>query len=207
MWCPSCIYFYDEIVQASVPYRVQHVSEYLLEHLALFGPLRPAGGGNRVALHYHDDSAARLRERDAVRGLLSAIPGLTLLDPGCEAGWGRSCTWPATPDAQTAWRARAMRQLDSAAALGAETLATMYHGCQRLLGGFEADRPLRIEHYLTVFGRALGIEHEDRYKRYLLAGDADAVMADVAPCMQAHHLDEAKVRAVVQRHFTTGQGI
>lgn len=207
MWCPSCIYFYDEIVQADVPYRVQHVSEYLLEHLALFGPLRPADSRSKVALHCHDDSTARLRERDAVRGLLSAVPGIDLLDPGCEAGWGRSCTWPAGADAQAAWRSRAMRQLDSAVSLGAETLATMYHGCQRLLCGYEADRPLRIEHYLTVFGRALGIEHEDTYKRYLLQGDTDAIMADVAPCMQAHQLDEARVRDVVQRHFASGKGI
>lgn len=205
MWCPSCIYFYDEIVQAAVPYRVQHVSEYLLEHRDVLPALRPVPG--QVALHYHDDSEARRRERDAVRGLLSTVPGIELLDPGWEEGWGRSCAWPGDPAAQAAWRERAARQLQAAVALGAGTLATMYHGCQRLLCGYEADFPLRVEHYLTVFGRALGIEYEDTYKRYLLQGDTDAVMADVAPCMQAHRLDEAKVRAVVQRHFATGKGI
>ena len=205
MWCPSCIYFYDEIVQADVPYRVQHVSDYLLEHLHTLPAPRPVPG--RAVLHYHDDSPARLRERDAVRALLGAVPGLELLDPGCEPGWGRSCAWPTDLVAQEAWRARAARQLDAAVALGAETLATMYHGCQRLLCGYEAETPLRVEHYLTLFGRALGIEHEDTYKRYLLLGDPDAIMADVAPCMQAHRLDESRVRAVVQRHFATGKGM
>ncbi len=205
MWCPSCIYFYDEIVQADVPYRVQHVSEYLREHLDALPPRRPVSG--RIALHYHADSAPRRRERDAVRGLFGAVPGIELIDPGCDDGWGRSCTWPAEPDAQAAWRARAARQMQAAIALGADTLATMYHGCQRLLCGYEAEQPLHIEHYLTVFGRALGIEYEDQYKRHLLTGDTDAIMADVAPCMQAHRLDEAKVRAVVQRQFATGKGI
>src|SRR5207237_1253737 len=49
MWCPSCIYFYDEVVQAEVPYKVQHVSEYLLEHLDAFRIVRPVP--KRVALH------------------------------------------------------------------------------------------------------------------------------------------------------------
>jgi len=32
-------------------------------------------------------------------------------------------------------------------------------------------------------------------------------MADVAPCMWAHGLDEAKARVLVQRHFATGNGM
>src|SRR3989441_9743735 len=30
MWCPSCIYFYDEVMHAEVPYRVRHTTEFLL---------------------------------------------------------------------------------------------------------------------------------------------------------------------------------
>ncbi len=104
------------------------------------------------------------------------------------------------------WRARARRQLNAAVNLQADTLGTMYHGCQRLLCGYEADVPLAIEHYLTLFARALGVEYDDQYKRFLLMGDTEAVMAEMAPCMQAHQLDEGRVRDVVQRHFA-GKGV
>ena len=205
MWCPSCLWFYDEIIQADVPYRVQHVSEYLLDHLDLLGAptLQPA----RVALHYHNDTPARERERDAVRALFAAVPGLETIDPGCEEGWGRSCAWPAGEAAQGQWRGRAARQLEAAVAQGAGTLATMYHGCQRLLCGYESDYPLTVEHYLTVFARALGVEHADTYKRYLLSSDIEAILADAAPCMRANDVDETKARAVVERHFATGKGM
>jgi heterodisulfide reductase subunit D len=205
MWCPSCIYFYDEVVQAKTPYRVQHVSEYLLEHRDVFGELAPVPG--KVTLHYHDDSPARLRERDAVRALLGSVPGLELLDPGCEPGWGRSCTWPATESAQEVWRSRAACQLQTAVNQSADTLATMYHGCQRLLCGYESDYPLTIEHYLTVFGRAAGVEYPDTYKRYLSMADPDAILADAAPCIRAHGIDESRARDVVTRHFATGKGV
>lgn len=205
MWCPSCIYFYDDIVQADVPYTVQHVSQYLLEHLDAFTFTQPVP--QRVALHYHQDAEQRRRERDAIRGLLRAVPGLELLDPGCEDGWGRSCSWPKEPVAQAAWRERAERQFRAALDLGVDTLAPAYHGCHRLLCGYEADYPIKVEHYLTLFARGLGIEYEDQYKRYLKLGDTDAILADVAPCMQAHDLDEARVRQVVQKHFGSGKGI
>lgn len=205
MWCPSCIYFYDEIVDADVPYNVQHVSEYLLEHLDVFRFSQPVP--SRVALHYHQDSEARRRERDAIRGLLTAVPGLELLDPGCEDGWGRSCTWPSEPAAQARYRERIERQMQAAVDLGADTLAPAYHGCHRLLCGYEADYPLAVEHYLTLFARALGIEYEDQYKHLLILGDVDAVMAEVAPCMQAHQLDEERVRDVVRRQLVSSKGI
>ena len=47
---------------------------------------------------------------------------------------------------------------------GAGTLATIYHGCQRQMCALEGDGML-IEHYLTVFARALGIEFEDKFKK------------------------------------------
>ena len=33
MWCPSCIYFYDDVMHAQVPYRVRHTTEFLLAQL------------------------------------------------------------------------------------------------------------------------------------------------------------------------------
>jgi len=166
---------------------------------------RPQPG--RVALHYHNDSEPRRRERDAVHALLTAVPGIELLDPGCEEGWGRSCTWPAGAAAQQVWRARAARQLQTAVDQRAETLATLYHGCQRLLCGYEADYPLNVEHYLTLFARALAMSYEDQYKQLLMLGDVDAVMAEVARCMQAHQLDEGRVRDVVRRQLAGGKGV
>src|SRR5262249_11390665 len=87
------------------------------------------------------------------------------------------------------------------AAGGAARLATTYHGCQRLLCGFEAGAPLVIEHYLSVFARGLGIEFEDTYKRWTLAGDPQAVLAEASPCMEANAVDPARARAFVEKTF------
>jgi hypothetical protein len=92
-------------------------------------------------------------------------------------------------------------EIARARAGGADTLATIYHGCQRLLCGFEAGAPLAIEHYLSVFARGLGIEFKDTYKRWMLSGDPEAILAEATPCMEANAVDAARARAFVERTF------
>jgi heterodisulfide reductase subunit D len=200
MWCPSCIYFYDEVQQLDLPFPVSHTAEYLVRRLDEL-PLAPVAP-RRVALHGHGTGEARLREGEAGRRLLAAVPGITLVDLPPDPRFGRSCN-PAlmTNLGPEGWRALALGELDRAIAAGAETLAGMYHGCQRQLCPFEAERPIVLEHYLTVFGRALGIEFEDTFKKYRLWADPERIFADSTPCQQANGLDPAKARELIDRTF------
>lgn len=197
MWCPTCIYVYDELLQAKVPYRVQHATEFLVEHLDQLSLTRSVPA--RVALHRHVGFPAREREAAAAMTLLRAVPGVELVDPGADPAMGRSCT----PNMdETTWQRLARTQLDQAVALGADIFATLYHSCQRMFCGFERWYSFKIEHYLTVFGRALGIEYEDRFKRYLLSGNEAEILSDMAPCMQAHGIGLDEARALIAKHFT-----
>jgi hypothetical protein len=99
------------------------------------------------------------------------------------------------------WDGLVRDEIARAHAAGADTLATIYHGCQRLICGFEADAPVTIEHYLSVFARSLGIEFEDTYKRWMLSGDPGAIMAEASPCMEANGVDATAARAFVDRTF------
>ena len=96
--------------------------------------------------------------------------------------FGRSCN-PALMQnlGPEGWRALALGELDRAIAAGADTFAGMYHGCQRQLCAFEAERPIAIEHYLTVFARGLGIEFEDTFKKYRLWADPARIFEDSTP--------------------------
>src|SRR5882724_9943124 len=63
MWCPSCIYFYDEVQRAEMPFPVRHATEFLVERLPELDLSR--GLPARVALHSHVQSEARRREGTA----------------------------------------------------------------------------------------------------------------------------------------------
>src|SRR5437762_14174421 len=71
--------------------------------------------------------------------------------------------------------------------------------------GFEAEGRITIEHYLSVFARALGIEFEDQFKKYRLWRDPDRVLEDAKPCMHANGLDHDKPRQQEMETFSRRQ--
>jgi hypothetical protein len=200
MWCPSCIYFYDEVQHLTLPFPFRQAAEFLVEQLPGLTFTRDVR--RRVALHAHVQNASRRREGAAGRRLLEAVPGLTFVPVEPEARFGRICTAAVQQQlGRETWDGLVRDEVARAHAGGADTLATIYHGCQRLLCGFESQGPLAIEHYLSVFARGLGIEFEDTYKRWLLAGDAEAILAEATPCMEANGVDPVAARALVERTF------
>lgn len=200
MWCPSCIYFYDEVRQARLPFKVSHAAEFLLSKLP---EVRFTDRVNAtVSLHYHNVNQPRQSEGSAGRRLLEAVPGLRFVGIEPDPRFGRSCT----PSVQQqvgpeVWNQMAREAIGHARAAGADTLATIYHGCQRYLCVFEPESPIAIEHYLSVFGRGLGIEFEDKFKKYRLWQDPERVLAETTPCQRANNVDAARARAVVVEAF------
>jgi hypothetical protein len=206
MWCPSCMFFYDEIQKFQWPFPVRHTTEFLADRLPSIQFTQQVD--QAVALHYHSQSEPRKREGAACRRLLEAVPGLRLVDVGSEPRFGRLCTVDVQAQlGQPVWDGLILDEIDRARAGGAATLATIYHGCQRLICGFEAERPITIEHYLSVFARGLGIEFEDRYKKFRLWQDPERVLEESTPCQTANHVDPARARQLVEKTFggiTTG---
>src|SRR5947208_11844022 len=200
MWCPSCIYFYDEVQQIRLPFPFRHATEFLVAQLPklAFSCDVPA----RVALHAHAQSEARRREGVAARRLLEAMPGLRYVEIEPDTRFGRICTQAVQQQVGLAtWNGMVLDEIDRARAAGADTLATIYHGCQRLICAFETERPIAIEHYLSVFARGLGIEFEDKYKTYRLSRDPERILAETTPCQQANNVDPARAREFVERTF------
>ena len=202
MWCPSCIYFYDEVRHVEFPFRVRHTTEFLVSQLPRLS--FSARTEVPVALHAHGTGEARRREAEAARTLLRAVPGLRYVAIEPDLRFDRSCS-PAVIQqlGSDGWDAAIRGEIARARAGGARTLATIYHGCQRQICGFESEE-MRVEHYLTVFARALGIEFEDKFKKYRHWQDPERVLADTTPCQRANGVDPERARSVVVETFGPG---
>ncbi len=202
MWCPSCIYYYDEVFQVPASFETLHVTEFLVEQLANM-ELQPQPA-QKVALHYHSAHPRRLQEARAAEQLLKAVPGIEYIDIGSDDRLDKACS-PSAMETVGAdvWKGIMKDQFQTAADAGATTMATLYHGCQREICGYEDKQPFAIEHYLSVFAKALGIEHEDKYKKYMLSGDTDKILSDMAPCMQASGVNVDDARRMVEGTFAS----
>jgi hypothetical protein len=202
MWCPSCIRFYDDVLQAEMPFPKRHTTEFLAERVERGEFAFTQRVEARVALHDHRASEPRRREGAAARRLLQAVPGIEVVEFEADPRWGQTCT----PQLQTelgldVWRQMVLDDIDRARAAGATHMAGIYHGCHRELCRFEAGRPIVVEHYLTLFARGLGIEFEDTYKKYAQWGDPDRILEDATPCLAANGVDRQAARGLVIKTF------
>lgn len=200
MWCPSCIYNYDELFDIPASFETLHVTEFLVDHLDKLNLDQTET--ERVALHYHSSHPRRQREADAAKTLLQAIPGVEYVEVDSDDRLGQSCSQFSQEEiGMEAWNRIIEGQISRSTESDAGTLATLYHGCQRTICAFEDRFPITVEHYLSVVGRAMGIEHEDTYKKYTLWRDPEKVLAEMGPCMAAHNIKEPEARKIVSNSF------
>lgn len=205
-WCPGCLDFYKNILAIAASFRLIHVSEFLAENRSKLSltPLPPT----RVALHYHCGTADSEQQAISTKAVLTAVPGLELVDIGSTPEWGRQCTGILRQRmGQEAWVAAIKPFFHRAVELGADIFATPYHGCHRTYVSYEKQFPFSIEHYLSIVGRALGISYPDKYKQYLLWKDQNRILEDASPCLEANRVSPELARIVVDRVFLKEEGL
>ena len=196
-WCPTCqvqfgetmIPGYQAMTGASLdmtmfPVFLAGALDRLRPHLVHPVP-------RRVALYEY---AGGLGVMEAVRALLAAIPGLELVETG-HASIGYTST--ALAPLGSYHRDSIASGLAAAEAAGVDTMVGVYHSDHREFSGHEAAWPFSVANYMELIGEAMGMTQPDLFKRLKLMGDAEAIMASVAPAIDEQGLDADEVRDVV----------
>jgi Fe-S oxidoreductase len=130
-WCPSCHMHMADIMAPGNPtaFDIAHITELLAARADRLEPLLTHRVERRVLLHRHLGFATHVAVNDAVRGVLTAIAGLEVIDGPAVPGHMCSAL-EATPGAT----AKAAKETwDVAAANRCDTLATIFHSCHRIL--------------------------------------------------------------------------
>ncbi|MBI3089587.1 MAG: (Fe-S)-binding protein [Candidatus Tectomicrobia bacterium] len=202
LWCPSCTHHFQEVLEGTVEigFLYLHLTQFLSEnlHRLRFDREVPL----RVALHHHTGFAQSDLDAACTKKILAAIPGLRLVEVRNRRELGKSCLPGQRPDPYGGkWRELIGGILEEAREKGVDVLATVYHSCQRELCAEERTYPFKVENYIQLVGRALGIEHDDLYKSYLLLGDEGRVFEQARPTIEANSLDPEEARDVIRRTF------
>jgi Fe-S oxidoreductase len=202
MWCPSCNDHYDDVVtdEQGVEFTYEPVTSFIARHIDRVPFVRAVN--KRVAVHYHSGSQRSVQDWQSVHTILSAIPGLELLDLCDQATPGRHCTanW-IRQIGRAHWETMMAGVLEATRDSRADVLATVHSSCHREICGQEANYPFAIVHYISLLGEALGIEYPDIFKHRRIQADPEATFRDVAPTVEAKGLDPARVREVIFSAF------
>jgi Fe-S oxidoreductase len=200
-WCPTCHLQFSELLRGYIraDLQFQHVTQFLVDRLDILGSQWVRRIEKKVALHEHRgvDGVA-----ENIRTLVSAIPGITIVEIPQLGNYGYMCSrLESVPRAKAAVHRQV---LDAAQAAGVDVVVTPYHSCQRDLCIAERDFPFEVKNFVTLIGEALGIEHEDKYKKYKMLGDAEKIMREAEPFARQNKLGEEEVRRIVEKEFLSG---
>jgi heterodisulfide reductase subunit D len=198
-WCPSCLVQFNEVtlptverVRGARPFEMTPFVLFLRAQLDRLRPLMRRPVDMRIALHRHSGAAGVM---EAAADILTAVPGVTLVDLGQPAVGLMSNYLRALPAYE---RELNLNELEAARAAGVDALVAVYHADHRRLCAHERDWPFRIVNALEIVGASMGLTHEDHYKRLKVMQDVDAIIADCADLIAHHGLDAATARAAVK---------
>ncbi|HVB52942.1 MAG TPA: heterodisulfide reductase-related iron-sulfur binding cluster [Candidatus Acidoferrales bacterium] len=202
MWCPSCNLHFDEVVLKEVAPgfgpAVTHATRFLADRakeLPFRVPVR-----RRAVVHTHIGRAQQESDAAACRELLAVVPGLELVGSVSSPDLGYHCATPTSESARRAFMQVRGRLLNEARSLGADTLITIYHSCQR--EWCEAEEPdLEIRNYISLVAESLGCGADDRYKRLRNEPELDRAVAGSAERWSGYGWDAKRAEEVIQRHL------
>jgi hypothetical protein len=164
---------------------------YLERRLDELRPLMTRTVPKRVALHEHPGAN---QVSDAVKTVLSAIPGLEVVELGLpQVGYTLNSLNP-VPEYRREMLAKELRDAESA---GVTTLAGVYHSDHRELAAHESNWSFEIVNFMELVGESMGIAYEDVFKRLKLMQDVDAILADTRDMIETNGLNPEEVRQVV----------
>jgi Fe-S oxidoreductase len=198
-WCPTCLVQFNEYTLPAAersggakPFDMVPFFLFLRSRLDDLRPLLRRPVPMRIALHRHTGVAGVM---EAAAEIVSSVPGIELVDlrqpsPGLMSNYLRAL--PAYK------RELQLHELEAARDAAVDALVTVYHADHRELCAHERDWPFEVVNILEVLGAAMGLRHEDQYKRLKLKQDVDAILEDCADLMHAHHLNPADARLAVQ---------
>jgi Fe-S oxidoreductase len=211
-WCPTCQIHFGDFGRnlQRVNYTFVHITEFLARRLDDLRRLFVRPIPKRVALHSH---AGLPGAGDYARKLLAAIPGLTLIEVEQHEDRGYICSSLAhLPGAKD-------HVLDtfaaSARAAGVEVVADIYHACHRDLLGSEQSHGFEVRNFMSLIAEAMGVEHEDQFRRFRLMRDVEELLARTADRLASAGLHPDEVRDTLarevfgpasSRHWPKGEG-
>lgn len=190
--CPDCDEEFGRNMPTKAPFRHANVSELFIAHLERLKPMMRVVE-RRVVLHVHEKNAARQQDARNIETILRAIPGLTLLPATRHVGHNTHCQIlePMPLEDQAAMFNEAVR-------LQADAIIVPYHSCYRQHLKKELDYPVKVLHYLSLLGEALGIEVEERYKTLRLLDDVDRTVEALRPRFEPMGYTAEQIRPLVE---------
>ncbi|MER1968032.1 heterodisulfide reductase-related iron-sulfur binding cluster [Castellaniella sp. GW247-6E4] len=193
-WCPECNNQYEDRItnERALGFPIIHATEFLMDYRDRMPWVKEFRG--RVALHGHDGR----RPEDSARAaqLIAAVPGVTFLGSSAIPDLGNDCGYPTPPKlGREHFHTLIESEREKLLALGADTIATIYHPCQREWAKF-TNPNLSIKNYISIIATALDCAYDDTQTLIVHAKTPKQVVSETTDFWQSNGLNSDEAQAI-----------
>jgi Fe-S oxidoreductase len=155
-----------------------------------------------VTIHDPCKLGRGLGEVEGVRRVLHAIPGLRVVEMEHHGTNTLCCSGTASLSNPVAAKELGRVLMEEVKRTSADYLVDLCLGCHRTFRGLSEGYSFEVISFVTLVGRALGIEHENKLAQYLQWRDVDRVIEDARANIQASAYSEEEVRSFLGMFFS-----
>ncbi len=199
--CAECAYQVAQYDKKITPagFQYEELYHFLSRHIDWLG-FKPVN--KKVTLHEPCSISRALGDTTSLRTILKAIPELGLIEMSRNRQQSICCGGVASRKLPDVGKAMVRQCLEEAAKTGAEIMVDACQGCHFQFMPEESKYPFQVEHVLTLIGQAMGINYEDKIKKFYRYGDVDRVMAESTENITAGPYDVNFTALLAKRIFT-----
>jgi Fe-S oxidoreductase len=178
LWCPTCHCRFEKTISPAreIPFKIRSFPQFIAENMDKL-PLRNHLD-RTVTLHEACKSAFTGVDLTGPRDVLKKIPGVRFIEMPRHAKNTVCCGSGAVVFFPKSFEAVRDERLAEAAQTNADSVVDICHFCHQVFAGEEPKYSYTSVNYVTLLAEAIGIQREDKLKKYIQLGDLDRVLEE-----------------------------
>ena len=198
-WCATCHCRFETSLKGFLDWDFELLSlpQFFADRLDQLNLME--SGIGKVTLHEACKAAFTGVDPDGARRILDAIPGVERIEMAHHGADTLCCGGGALPDFRESFEAIRDQRLLEMTETGAKMMVDVCHYCHHVFAPWETHYDIRMENYITLLGRAAGLERDDKYRRYRQLGDLERVMEDAADFIHASPFPRHVIESVLRK--------
>ncbi len=200
-WDESCHEFthLNTLSYMKPKFKMKNIEQFIAENTHLLKFEIPIN--KKVGIHDHyghaDNSYA---DMEAPRRALKAIPGVELIELEHNRLQALPCGFESISYNGRKEEGKLQNRdlLAEASSTGADILAVFWQACYRTL---VSTGEIDVRHFIEIVGEALGVNYEDKYRKYKLWNNVDRVVDDAKENIAANGYTETEIKPYVQKYL------
>lgn len=198
-WCPTCQCRFEKTISqiTEIPFKVISFPQFLTKHMDKLSFKKRIE--KTVTLHEPCKSAFTGVDLTGPRDVLRKIPGVNLIEMPRHGENAACCGSGAGAFFPKSLQAMRDKRLMEAAQTKVDVLIDVCHYCHEVFITEEAKYDYSIVNYVSLVAEALGIEREDKFKKYKQWGNLNRILEDAEKFIEESPYSREKLIEVLKK--------